>query len=745
MNLKIFTTSRQIRRWLSSCEEGFLDKYYTLGEFLNKIVVVKNRIFIDRDLRKKYLFEAVRDVDLEKLGINRDFLKFFKDSDFVFSFFNELFLEQTDIDRVLMNDVYLDYSEHLEILKEIRNNYKKILEKRCYTDRFLIEDFEINRGLLEGIDKIEMVLDGYLSRFDIKVLEKTDLPVEIYFTADRFNAPLLEKSLKIKVSPDKKYRYVLGGKLEEIKSCKNRPDVDIAFFSERVNQINYIFAKIDEFVKSGIEPENIAVVLPDESYAEMIKLFDEKNNLNFAMGEGFENSALFIKLKALYDFKTTNDPLAYKKCEELLEEYESMPLIEFVRSKASDKELKVMDEELFRLEKFENMFEKKEEFLFFVLEKLKNLTFDDAYSGKITCMGVLESRGMVFEGVILTDFNEDIVPNVGESDLFLNTFIRKHSNLPTKKERENLQKHYYYQLINSAKKAAVCYVKNEEKAPSRFLYELGYGLGENGDEVYKEIVWKVSAPEKRPEYNETFQIKEPIAPTTLKTLLECPKKYYFSKILDIQNEEESEEEFFGNIFHLAVKECVDQKAKINNENEYFKMLMENIASKISDKTLLFDVLVKWEDKLKEFCKKDFEWMKYSENQTEEWKDVLFENRRLAMKIDRIDITDNEIRLIDYKTSSSAAANESYIYDFQTTFYFLWAKKNFQKKITTFIWDINNASPVEGVIKTDILKDVLKNLPKSVKEAEDIEIDGKIVKKASDICRYCEYATACGRD
>ena len=71
-----------------------------------------------------------------------------------------------------------------------------------------------------------------------------------------------------------------------------------------------------------------------------------------------------------------------------------------------------------------------------------------------------------------------------------------------------------------------------------------------------------------------------------------------------------------------------------------------------------------------------------------------------------------------------------------------------KKIKTVIWDINEGKKIEGIIKEDILKKVLNNLPNKVKEAEDIvyEIDGKErVKKASDICRYCEYKVACGRD
>ena len=184
MNLKIFTTSRQIRKWLEGKDNQFLDKYYTLGEFLDTIIVVDGKKFIDKDLRKKYLFEAIKNVDVEKLGISREFINFFEDSDFIFSFFNELFLERVDIDKVILSDVYQDYEEHLTILKEILKKYKSLLEGDGYIDKFLIEEYRINEGLLEGIEKIEMRLDGYLTKFDVEVLEKISTYKEVYFEVD---------------------------------------------------------------------------------------------------------------------------------------------------------------------------------------------------------------------------------------------------------------------------------------------------------------------------------------------------------------------------------------------------------------------------------------------------------------------------------------------------------------------------------------------------------------------------------
>jgi ATP-dependent helicase/nuclease subunit B len=141
-------------------------------------------------------------------------------------------------------------------------------------------------------------------------------------------------------------------------------------------------------------------------------------------------------------------------------------------------------------------------------------------------------------------------------------------------------------------------------------------------------------------------------------------------------------------------------------------------------------------------------MKYSENKVEDEEKIkfIFDGHELAARADRIDIKDNEVILIDYKTSKNAKKTEEYIYDFQTTFYYLWAKEKYpEKNIKTVIWDMANIKKIDGVLKVDELKEVLNNLPKKVKMAEDVMVDDKVVKKTGDICRWCDYKIACGRD
>jgi ATP-dependent helicase/nuclease subunit B len=96
---------------------------------------------------------------------------------------------------------------------------------------------------------------------------------KIEFLKDKFNKSLLEKSLKIAVDEGYKYEYDFKNqKLKKIKEINNKPNVAIAYFSERLNQVNFVFGEISKMVNDGIDPEKIAVILPDEEFSEFIRV-----------------------------------------------------------------------------------------------------------------------------------------------------------------------------------------------------------------------------------------------------------------------------------------------------------------------------------------------------------------------------------------------------------------------------------------------------------------------------------------
>ncbi|WP_457562404.1 PD-(D/E)XK nuclease family protein [Caminibacter pacificus] len=717
MILKVLTTKRQIREYIKSFDNQFIPKVVSIGEFLQKAIVVDGKKFIDEDLKRIYLYKAVKDLDIEKLGLNKNFLDFFKNSDLIFGFLNEVYLERVNLDEIDLADTYQEYSEHIALLKEIYVNYKKLLDSEGFVDKITIEDFRINEGFFENIEKIELEVLGYLSKFEREILNKIPINIEVSFEVTKFNKNLINKMF----GDFKEGRYIIDYHTKKVlfyEEVDRKIDVEVTHFSKRADQANFVFASIEEFVNDGIKPEKIAVILPDENFSEYLKLFDNANegktNLNFAMGDSFVNSEIYKKLKAIYDYISENDEIAYLKCKDYLEEFQTSDIFEFIENNTSEKEKKILDEELYKLKKLNAYLQNhtKQEVLKFILERLSALSFDDVKGGKVTVMGVLESRGADFDAVVIVDFNEEFVPNVNEKDFFLNTSIRRKVNLPTREDKEALQKNYYYTLFTS-KKVKLSYVKNEEKSISRFAYELGIDDGKNGDSYYAEVLYKFSQP-KKVGYQEKFELPKVLYPTTLDILLSCPKRYYLSNVLGISNEIE-EEEFFGSRFH-SIMENID-KLKFSTYLEYYDYIISNLLKDVNKRDYFYIKSV-WDDRILEFAKKDFEFLSGNIT-TEVTKQRPKNDFILKARYDRI--IDN--MAFDYKTSTKS---QNYEESTQAEFY-----KYILPNHKIYFWDIYNVKLVE-------VNPELKNLDEKLSQIKNISFKTEDEKN----CRYCEFQFSC---
>ncbi|WXG60951.1 hypothetical protein VB002_05660 [Campylobacter concisus] len=70
------------------------------------------------------------------------------------------------------------------------------------------------------------------------------------------------------------------------------------------------------------------------------------------------------------------------------------------------------------------------------LLNISRLSIDDVGGGKISVMGMLESRGMKFDGVIIVDFNDNFIPARSANEMFLNSKVRQKAGLISYIERE---------------------------------------------------------------------------------------------------------------------------------------------------------------------------------------------------------------------------------------------------------------------------------------------------------------------
>jgi len=347
---------------------------------------------------------------------------------------------------------------------------------------------------------------------------------------------------------------------------------------------------------------------------------------------------------------------------------------------------------------------------------------------------------------VIVDFNEDIVPKVSENDLFLNSVIRKYAGMPTRKEKENLQKNYYYRLLQNSERAAICYVKNEESLPSRFLLELRLKESETEDDRYRAII---SPHTETPQCYDApivaknlFLDKPKLTPSRLKDYLVCLRRFYYKYVLEIQEDEEVKEVNIGTLIHKALEQAAREKEKFSSWEAYHAFVMDHLYQATSSSLQKFEISLEWEPKLRSFCQADFESLKgFKQEHIEDWSPVHFEGFKLSSKIDRVDLGDTVVRLIDYKTTRSIDKTVSDENDFQLLFYRLWAESKYpDKRIETLYWDIYSSQIVP--VDTTTQKEKLAEILHSLKERQDMEYSMTDDLKE---CRYCDYKIACGRD
>ncbi|WP_300363304.1 PD-(D/E)XK nuclease family protein [Hydrogenimonas sp.] len=758
MNAVVFSTHRQIRDYVAAHDDTLLPKLYTMDEFLRRVVVVPGRVFVDEASRVLHLYRAIETVDISTLGFGKNFLSFVRNSDFVFRFFEELHAERVPMAKLREVDLYADYEDHLRVLESIYGRYRDLLESEGLVDRVTVEEYRLCDNFLKGLERIDIHVEGYLSRFELEVLGRIETPLWLHFVRTPFNEKLAER-LGVVEKTAVNRGYALQWQTKELVEKEALPPLrreamTVAAFEERIDQVAFVLKKVDDFIAAGADPDRVAVVLPDEGFAEYLRLFDPLRNFNYAMGTPFTQSRYYRRLADLYDALTERSESAKEKMEtdEIAEAFSKVEgfdaFVAFLEALPTQpRELEAIDAAMFEFRRFAPLLEGATplQLLHTWLQRLEPLSLDDVGGGRITVMGVLESRGKRFDGVVIVDFNEDVVPKVGEKDLFLNSAIRKHAGMPTRRDKENLQKNYYYRLLQNSERAALCYVKNDEALPSRFLMELGLAEGAVEDRRYRPVIAPESAPPRRFDAPiagpNPFRENPELTPTKLKDWLECPRRFHYRYVLGIKAERESEQ-VIGSLIHDALEAAALSKRELLSAEGYFEFLVDHLYRETADIVQRFEISLTWEERLERFCRADYdELLSFKQIALEEWLEVEYGGFRLASRVDRIDLGEDLVRLIDYKTTKHLDKTIADENDYQLLFYWLWAKENFpDHRIEAIYYDLFNVK-MEKIAVHERVAD-FEALLRSLREDETVDYRMTEEEKR---CRYCDYSTACGRD
>ena len=184
-------------------------------------------------------------------------------------------------------------------------------------------------------------------------------------------------------------------------------------------------------------------------------------------------------------------------------------------------------------------------------------------------MGLLETRCLDFENLVLFSANEGFLPRIAAGHSFVPYHLRKGFGMPTYEDRDAMFAYYFYRLIQRSEKTVLVYnsitegIASSEK--SRFLYQLLYDSEFEIEELNLSFNFKGTTNEPiRIEANEghiqklaSVYSESKLSPSAINTYLDCKLKFYFKYIAGIKEKEELKEEIdavlFGNLFHYAIE------------------------------------------------------------------------------------------------------------------------------------------------------------------------------------------------
>ncbi len=187
-------------------------------------------------------------------------------------------------------------------------------------------------------------------------------------------------------------------------------------------------------------------------------------------------------------------------------------------------------------------------------------------------MGVLETRNLDFENVVMLSMNDDIFPaSRSASSSFIPYNLRYAYGLPTPQYQDGVYAYYFYRLLSRARNVRLVYCSRSDESSSgeqsRYIYQLDY---ESPHRItHSEIVVDVNVTPAEPivvEKNERVMQKlsgylaggeRKFSPSSFNLYLECPLKFYFRYVAGISELDEITEQvddpMFGSILHKAME------------------------------------------------------------------------------------------------------------------------------------------------------------------------------------------------
>ena len=193
----------------------------------------------------------------------------------------------------------------------------------------------------------------------------------------------------------------------------------------------------------------------------------------------------------------------------------------------------------------------------------------------IQVMGVLETRNLDFDHVLLLSCNEGNMPRGVNDTSFIPYAIRKAYGLTTVDQKVAIYQHYFHRLLQRAKDVTIVYNNSTNDGQtgemSRFMLQLMVDRSSVNSKLsavnYKTLragqktLLRTPHPvTKTPEVMQHLRerLSGGISPTAISNYLRCQLRFFYRYVCNLEDAVDNDEELidnrlFGNIFHKAAQ------------------------------------------------------------------------------------------------------------------------------------------------------------------------------------------------
>lgn len=330
---------------------------------------------------------------------------------------------------------------------------------------------------------------------------------------------------------------------------------------------------------------------------------------------------------------------------------------------------------------------------------LITIPFEGEPLSGLQVMGVLETRALDFDRLIILSMNEGIFPLKKVANSFIPYNLRRGFGLPTYEHQDSVWAYHFYRLIRRAKQVTLLYDTRttglQTGEVSRFVHQLRYHY--QYPLIDELVVYDVASSAVPPiSVQKTAEVEKllsdflsggprALSASAINTYLDCPLKFYFSVLEQIQEEDEItetvERDVFGSILHKVMEDLYAPfKGKLVTA-DLLKLLRKDqplltgtIARAFAElffkspvvrplegeNFLTGEMIRKYAEKILEQDAR-FTPFHYIESEKKVRATITLSDKRVVQLkgfIDRVDSLDRVLRIVDYKTGSGKLEFES---------------------------------------------------------------------------------------